>query len=218
MDKFGRDTLEIENKIGKLEKIEWDDLWFQEADNKSVKRVLFIGDSITRGFRPFINSMLNEQNRVADQLATSKSVDNPYFCSLIDYAVSQQPDCDIIHILLGAHGSHINILEYEKGFRKIIEHLVIKYPEKKFLIANYRPFRNSKNLSELSENISLYTERGVIMKNVAEEYAFPFVDLYRVIADRNEIFDLYTSDGVHLKDKGYELLATKVYECIETLF
>jgi len=218
MDKFGRDTFQSEINTEKLERWEWDDLWFQEANNSSVKRVLFIGDSITRGFRPFINSLLNNENRVADQLATSKAVDNPYFCTLIDYAVAQQPTCDIIHILLGAHGSRIDIAEYEIGFRKIIEHIVISYPQKKILIANYHDFRKGGQLSEFHDKNNVYFERGNVACKIAKEYGFDFVDLHSVMDNRTNYTDLYTDDGVHLTDAGYKLLAEKVYECIRKFF
>ena len=212
MDKLGRDTFESESKAEIFEKYEWDDLWFQDANDRDVKRVLLIGDSITRGFRPFINLLLRNEKMVADQLATSKAVDNPHFCRLIDYTISQQPGCDSIHILLGAHGSHLNISEYENGFKKIIDHLVTSYPEKKILIANYHTFRKAGVLGEIHDKNSIYFERGNVAHKIAVEYGLAFVDLCSIMIDRNDISDLYADDGVHLKENGYKLLANKVYE------
>ena len=139
MDVFGRDTIEFENNK-KLEKIEWDDLWFNDANDETVKRILFLGASMIRGFRPYVNELLYNDNRVADQLATSKSVDNPYFFNLIDYAISQQPKIDIIYIVFGGHGSHLNISEYEKYYREMIKYLMENYSDKKLVISNLVPF------------------------------------------------------------------------------
>ncbi len=217
MDILGRDTYEFENSGHVLERIEWDDLWFQEADNENTKRILFLGDSITRGFRPIINKRLEKDGYVADQLATSKSVDNPYFFNLVDYTISQQPDCEVIHILLGGHGCHLEIEDYEKGFENIITYLIRNYPQKKLFIANYHPFRKAGELSDFSDRSDLFIKRGVSMEKISQKYGIPFVDLYNVMAQRDDFWELYSNDGVHLTEKGYSVLADKVYSCIKSI-
>ena len=74
-----KDTYVFGEQKTKLEQIEWDDLWFQEATDTLSKRVLLIGDSITRACRAMINKRLNPLGVVVDQLATSKGNDNPFF-------------------------------------------------------------------------------------------------------------------------------------------
>ena len=77
-----KDTYDFEGK-GQLERIEWDDLWYQEADDPKARRMLLIGDSITRGMRPFANELAAAVGGVADQLATSKSMDHPLLTALV---------------------------------------------------------------------------------------------------------------------------------------
>lgn len=41
------------------EDIEWQNIWWEQANNMEVKRIALLGDSVTRGFR----SKLNEKMR-----------------------------------------------------------------------------------------------------------------------------------------------------------
>ena len=214
MDVFGRDTIEFENNK-KLEKIEWDDLWFNDANDETVKRILFLGASMIRGFRPYVNELLYNDNRVADQLATSKSVDNPYFFNLIDYAISQQPKIDIIYIVFGGHGSHLNISEYEKYYREMIKYLMENYSDKKLVISNLVPFRNKDNFAELSSHNQFYVDRGGVAKKVAEEFSIPFVDLYSAFINRNDYNETYAHDGIHLTSKGNKIIANEIYSALK---
>ncbi len=206
MSTFCKDTFEEKNST-ELETIEWDDLWFQEANNENIKRVLFIGDSITRGFVPFINEMLMNENTVADRLTTSKSVDNPFFFDIIDYAIAQQPKCEVIHILLGGHGNHLEISDYEKDYKKIIKYITEKYSDKKFILASFTPLRKTDNLKENRESNDNIVKRNAVAKKTAEEYGFTFVDLYKVINNSENSEKFYLHDGVHLTDDGYKALA-----------
>ena len=217
MDIFGRDTIEFES-TAKLEKIEWDDLWFQEANDETIKRVLFLGASMIRGFRPFINELLNKDGRVADQLATSKSVDNPHFFKLIDYAISQQEKIDIIYVVFGGHGSHLKLSEFEMYYREIISYLKGNYSDKKIIISNLVPFRNKENFAELSSHNQFYVERGAVSKKIAEESGIPFVDLYDAFINRDNFNELYQWDGIHLTAKGNKIVADIVYSALKKIF
>jgi len=125
-----------------LETIEWDDLWWEHADDKDKKaRVLLIGDSISRGYRHAVN-MLFDQNIYADSLATSKSLDNASYFTLINYVISQQPDCQVIHFNNGLHGWHLSIQEYRECYQKFIRFFQEMYPEKKLyeiMLCKYYP-------------------------------------------------------------------------------
>ena len=95
-----KDTYEFGEQKTILERIEWDHLWFQEATDTVSRRVLLIGDSITRACRNVIYQRLSPLGVVVDQLATSKGNDNPYLIPLIDYAIAQQPSCCVLQLWL----------------------------------------------------------------------------------------------------------------------
>ena len=40
-------TYETENTTKKLEKYEWDNVWFEHTENETADRVMYIGDSIS---------------------------------------------------------------------------------------------------------------------------------------------------------------------------
>ena len=61
-----------------LEGTEWDDVWVECASDKKTKRILMIGDSITRGFRAKLKENISP-DALPNTVATSKSVDNPLF-------------------------------------------------------------------------------------------------------------------------------------------
>lgn len=62
--------------------------------------------------------------------------------------IAQQPKCEVIHILLGGHGNHLKITDYEKDYKKIIKYITEKYNDKKFILASFTPLRKTDNLKE----------------------------------------------------------------------
>ena len=211
-----KDTYDFErkNKSSKLEFIEWDDLWYHAADDTDKRRVLCIGDSISRGTRPFLNLILNEKNTVVDGLATSKGVDNEFLIPLIDYAIAQQPSCSHILIGLGAHGFHIPAEEFGKGYEDIIEHIENKYPDKKIIVSTIIPIRNPENNGELSPKNDIVCKRNAEIKNISEKHNLPLFDIYEFMINRKDLAELSHEDGVHFTDDGYKLLAQAAAEII----
>ena len=212
-----KDTYDFErkNKSSKLEYIEWDDLWYQAADNTKMRRVLCIGDSISRGTRPFLNLILNAKNTVVDGLATSKAVDNEFLIPLIDYAIAQQPSCCNILIGLGAHGFHIPAEQFGKGYSDDVELISNNYPGKKLILSTIIPIRNSDNTCELSPKNDIVCGRNAQIKNIASRYKLPVFDIYEFLIKRRDLAELSQADGVHFTDEGYKLLAKAAAEVID---
>ena len=207
-----KDTYELErtNKDCVLEIIEWDDIWYESANDTTVKRIMTIGDSISRGFRPFLNEIANSKGTIIDMLATSKAVDNPFFTTLISYAISQQPTCESILLALGGHGFHLTSEQFGQGFSKLVKFIKDHYPEKRILTATFIPIRKKDDHACLSENNAKIKENNLQIKAVAKEFDLPVIDLYDKLLSREDLFELSHIDGVHLNDKGYRFLA----ECV----
>ena len=202
------DTYEFEkNKESLLEKYEWDDIWVHDANEPQKERILFVGDSITRGMRKFANELLEKKGIVADQLATSKSVDNPYLLQLIDYVIAQNPTYKKINIMFGGHGFHLDKEKYAVNYEKVIKYIVEKYPQIKFTLASFTPLTNRDNLNEYSKNNEVILERREVAKTVSKKYNLSFTDVYSVIAKRDDKSEIYYIDGVHFKDEGYKIIA-----------
>jgi hypothetical protein len=50
-------TYETSEKLNKLEKYEWDNVWWEQTADKTAKRILYIGDSISCGTRQLITKL-----------------------------------------------------------------------------------------------------------------------------------------------------------------
>ena len=82
-------TYAFENRSEQLEKYEWDNVWWEQADLAGATRVLYIGDSISCATRRVATAAA--QNEILfDGLGTSKAVDNPYFPDTIHMFAMQQ--------------------------------------------------------------------------------------------------------------------------------
>jgi len=59
--------------IANREKIEWFNYWIEDA-NQGKKRILLIGDSVTRQYRKILNNVIATEGYVCDLIATSHSI------------------------------------------------------------------------------------------------------------------------------------------------
>lgn len=209
-----KDTFDVNGSTAELETIEWDDLWFQNADDtENKKRVLLIGDSITRAYRPFLNEILKGEI-YADQLATSKALDNKHFKSLIDYTMGQLgKKYSAVVFNNAAHGHHLEKDGYYKSYREIISHIMKTVPASKIILSLGTPVRKSGDVSKMNDVwFEKMAERNNAAKKVAEEFGLTVNDLYSVVIDRS---DLYWQDGIHFSDEGSKMLAEKTYEALK---
>ncbi len=206
------DTYQAKNDK-KLEYYEWDDVWFDNAADATVKKILVIGDSISRGYRMKISELAGEKFFV-DSIATSKAVDNPSFIPLIDYAMAQTQNVKAILINNGLHGFGLTEDEYADGLEKIIDYISKKYSGIKLVAVTTTGDRKYKNLNEYGENHQRIIKRNEIALKIAGEYNMTVCDLFSVTEEKTE---LYFEDGIHFSDEGYDLLAKKCYETIMSI-
>ena len=199
------------NKTEKLETYEWDNLWWEHANDPSKERILIIGDSITCGYRGIVNKILQGES-YADGLGTSKSVDNPKMFALIDYVLSQQSNCKLIQFNNGLHGWHLDVQAYKEYYWQIVKYLKEKYPDKKLVLVLTTPVRDNTNLQNMAERNAEVIRRNQAVREIAASENIPVNDLYEVIIQHPEV---YSPDGVHLLQEGYEMLAQKCVEINE---
>lgn len=200
-------TFESENKTNQYETYEWDNIWWEHAEKMNdSKRILVIGDSISCGFRGFINAEYNQKVYI-DGLGTSKAVDNPMFYKTIEYMALQYPDYEVIQFNNGLHGWHLTTEEYEENFLKILSYIKEKFPKSKLIVALSTPVKDEKDNK-------IVDERNIAASRVAEKLEAYILDLYSTINGNN---DLYIHDGVHLTDEGYTKLAKQCIALYEKI-
>lgn len=211
-----KDTFNATGKVSELETIEWDDLWFQNADDtENKKRILLIGDSITRAYRPFLNELLKGEI-YADQLATSKALNNKNFKSLIDYTMCQlDKEYDAVVFNNAAHGHHLDKQSYTDCYRDIILHIMKTVSASRIIVSYGTPVRKNGDLNKLNEVwYEKMAERNDAAKKIAEGLGLTVNDLYSVVENRP---DLYWSDGIHFSEEGSKMLAEKTYDTLKKI-
>lgn len=203
-----RDTYEFDTIKEKFERIEWDDIWCQDANITDKKRVLVIGDSISRGYRNFLINKIGEEYAV-DSVATSKAVDNEQFITLLEYMKAKSPEYEIIQFNNGLHGWHLSYEEYENCYLEILGHIKRLFPIAKLFLALTTPVREMKNVDCFDARNTDVIKRNHVAKAIAKEMNAEMIDLYHIMEKHP---DYYCDDGVHFLEEGYVLLAD---ECVK---
>lgn len=198
-------------KTEKLETYEWDNLWWEHANDKENKeRILIIGDSISCGYRSWVNREL-EGKIYADGLGTSKSLDNDHFLKLIEYVIGQQSNCKLIQFNNGLHGWHLSKQAYKEHYLSFVRYFKENHPDKKLVLALSTPVRNRENILQLAERNEEVILRNQAVLEIAEREGICVNDLYSMVIDHPEY---YSADGVHLTEEGYKVLAK---QCVKVI-
>lgn len=197
-----------------LEQYEWSDIWWDEPAEDG-KRVLVVGDSITRAMKPVVKENLGDIH--LDMYATSKCIDNPNFMRELKY-LTEISRYDLIYYNNGLHGTHLVDDGYRSGTIEALEHL--KSVTDKIVIATLAPLTEviKKDGSDEVEEFKFGTERDAyvvsrnkILKALAAENGFPIIELYDKAYGKQEIRHV---DGIHYNSDGYKLLGDFVAENI----
>ncbi|MCK9412039.1 MAG: hypothetical protein M0Q53_07040 [Prolixibacteraceae bacterium] len=93
------------------EDTEWSDFWWGHEGDTTKPRVLFIGNSISRGYYTAVSARLS---RVAncDRYATSRSIEDQALLSETKMAMAKYHHA-VIHFNNGLHGWHLTNEQYE---------------------------------------------------------------------------------------------------------
>ena len=195
-------TYEFENRKEKLEKYEWDNIWWECASTKGVPRVLYIGDSISCSTRR-IATVTAERKIFFDGFATSKALDNPYYTDSLYLFAQQQGERKVVLFNNGLHGWHLDDeSEYSKEYEKMICFLLREFEGTPILLVLTTHVANE-------ERDARVRERNCVVCRLAEKYGLPVIDFYSVTKEHSEFLE---ADGVHFLKEGYQLLADILVE------
>lgn len=193
-------TYEQQNNNNTLETYEWDSAWLEQAPDRTKKRVMYIGDSIsceTRGTATYISN----GEFLFDGFGTSKALDNPYFKESVSIFAKQEGYRNVILFNNGLHGWHLNAEEYEKYYDDFIAFLKKEFPETPVGIVL------TTNLPKDPEREEIVIKRNEIAVKIAKKYNCHVIDLYAV---SKTVSDMHENDGVHFNAEGSKKLA----ECL----
>jgi lysophospholipase L1-like esterase len=211
------------------ESIEWCDIWIPHSNENKLPRVLLLGDSITRGYRPEVEKRLNGKAYVA-QLASSAFITDPALLAQVAMVLDNNK-FDVIHFNNGMHGWEHSDQEYEQGLPVLIETIRKHAPNAKLVWANTTPLRdNSAPAAAGAPKDSASAEAGRLMtqadvKKVSDARIRARNAIAEKImsANRIPVDDLYTlsaghpeqhSDNVHFNGTGVNLQADQVAQSV----
>jgi hypothetical protein len=209
--------MEVKTMI-QLEQYEWCDFWWQEAPQQDKKRVLLVGDSITRAYRPYVNELLKDEVFV-DQLASSRALDNPAYLFELDYMLKQKDfKYRGIHLNNGLHGWHLSTDQYEYYLEKVIQHIISQIDHSKLILALSTPVTKKNIPTELDvEANDKVKDRNKAMERLAREYNLKINDLYTPMLEKSEY---RVDDGYHyniLGEKAQAEIVVEAFKFIEGL-
>ena len=105
---------------------EWSDFWWEKAGDFSRRRILLIGDSVTKSYRGRVQELYKPKKIAVDQLCGSRCAGDPVLTAELDLATGPLNGYtyDVIHFNNGLHGgcndTQISLDVYEKGIREIL--------------------------------------------------------------------------------------------------
>ena len=190
----------------KLETYEWDNLWIEHANKDDIKRVLYIGDSISCGVRQVATSISNGEIYF-DGFGTSKALDNPYFKDSLHLFALQQGKREVVVFNNGLHGWHLDDeKEYPKAYEEMINFLLEEFKGTPLVIVL------STYIANKEDNKRVINRNKVVLK-LAEKYNLPYVDYYSVAEENKDNL----TDGVHFNSEGYKSLAEALVKKVKEL-
>ena len=196
-------TYSFQDRKERLEKYEWDNVWWECADDNDTPRVLYIGDSISCGTRRFATEVA-ENAILFDGVGTSKAVDNPFFPELIKSFANQQGHRKAILFNNGLHGWHLgDETEFKDCYEKLLKFLLEEFKGTPiFLVLTSSVTDESRNNRVIARN--------KVTKELAEKYSLEVIDFYAITNGCSHF-----TDGVHLTNEGYYKLANEVVNAVK---
>lgn len=195
------------------ERSEWCHLWWDHADDPALPRVLLIGDSITRGYRPTVTDKLKDKVHV-DMFSTSKGVNDPAFEKELRYMLNEY-EYVAVHFNNGLHASHMSEELYRSSLERAVDIIRERCPKAILLWAQSTPITEKTDSAVLDEKMNgQVLRRNETAAEVMKERGIPVNDLYSLI-DGRPGFRL--SDGYHYTEDGYRFLGLAVAERIGQL-
>lgn len=202
---MSRFTFEAESKTP-LETYEWDNVWFEHANDPEHLRVLYIGDSISCGTRHQATAVTGEKIYF-DGIGTSKAIDNPYFKDSIRLYAAQQERRNAVIFNNGLHGFHLSTEEYAEHYESVVKFLLEEFAGTPVALVLSTAVKNEATAKKV-------IERNNAVLNIADKYNLPIIDIHTVsVARLNEIDE----DGVHFGNAGYVPFAEVIVKRLQEL-
>lgn len=198
------------------EQIEWSEFWWQNEPDTTKPRLLFVGDSITKGYFPMVASNLaGEVN--CDRYVSSRSIVDPALLGETKMAMGGYHHA-VIYFNNGLHGWHLDSAQYEEGLRRYTRFLMqhkVKDCQLVYALTTPVPSKE-KGLKLAPDRNHVVMERNRIARRIMQENSIPVIDLYGLMAPDIEKYS-DSKGNVHYNRQGCQRLASRIAEVIADL-
>lgn len=195
----------MDDKVKWREEIEWQNIWWERANDTDVNRIALFGDSVTRAYRSRLNERLAGKY-VVDICASSSQITDPLLWKEFKFFL----DCSewsYKKIVLQAGGQHGHARrccvdetyrkEFKDGYRRLVERICSYCRD--ILVVSFTPCVERDNLvkwdDECNEELE---ERNQITNEIAEEFHIPYIDIWTPLKNAKYEF----KDCVHMGEDG----------------
>lgn len=193
----------------KREQIEWCQMYWFDTEEKSLPRILLIGDSIVVGHREKVAERMKGIATVGG-FSSSKIAGDPGFYRELETAMADYP-IDIIYFNNGLHGLDLSDDVYRHGLTELVEFLRTN-TRARLIWRNSTPITEPDRPEELSAALNpIVVRRNHIADKVMAEYHIPADDLYSVMLNHPEY---RCGDGFHYLASGAEVQAGHIAGCL----
>lgn len=208
----------MSDELQNREDIEWQNIWWEQANNIEVKRIALLGDSVTRGYRSKLNELLTGRY-VVDICASSSQITDPllwreykFFLDCSEWKYSK--------ILVQTSGQHGHarrccddkgyFAEFENCYKKLVEK-IIPYCSN-ILIVSSTPCVEKENLNKWNDyrNEELKI-RNEINRQIAESFHLPYIDIWTPLIEGGAY---EYKDYIHMKVEGNNFIAGYLSEIL----
>lgn len=197
----------MSNPASPREQIEWCNIWIQDANvDGPLPRVLFIGDSITQGVYPEVESLLSGKAHCA-RVCTSRFLSDPVYFQELALVVGQYR-FSVIHFNNGLHGWAFDESQYAAGLPVLVQFLRDRAPEARLIWAQSTMVRKA-GTSGLDD--ARVIARNRLAAEAMSAAGIAVNDLHALTSSHPESL---SPDNIHYQPEGYKLIAAQVAQMV----
>jgi lysophospholipase L1-like esterase len=189
------------------------------AQDRTLPKVVLVGDSIRMGYAPLVAKLLDGKAIVVSAKPNGEDTGN-VLKNLDEWVIREQPA--VVHLNAGLHdlkhtanGYQVPLADYQNNLKTILERIE-KGTKAKIIFATSTPIMDDLHAARkagfdrVEADVQKYNTAAVA---VMKQAGIPVNDLHKLVGDHGKE-QLMAGDGTHYTDAGYELLAAAVANSI----
>lgn len=170
--------------LNNKENIEWTNSWVEQAQSASARRILLLGDSVTREFRSSISNLLPAY--AIDFVGMSFSLeDNMLYRYLNAFLSASEYEYELCLLNIGAkHGYYLDTKHdvaaqkrFEIAYTRLIDFVKAFCPNILILSVTASVLPDKLESFDIATNDEIQ-QRNFLMAKLTQKYNIPFIDLY----------------------------------------